>query len=66
MDNLGVFPLGQSGREAKLITHLNRVARLRMGGAIPPLPYVLSCCGALLSTGTLPRNSVYSKVSTRN
>lgn len=42
------------------------MARLRITGAMPPLPYVLSCCGVFLSTGILPANSVYSKVSRRN
>jgi len=34
----GFFPREQSGRGVKLTTHLHQVRRLRMCGAIPPLP----------------------------
>jgi hypothetical protein len=35
---LGVFPRGQSDRGVKLTTHLHLVSRLKMRGAILPLP----------------------------
>jgi hypothetical protein len=34
----GLFPWGLNFRGVKLTTHLNLVPRLRMSGAIPPLP----------------------------
>jgi len=34
----GLFPWGYSVRGVKLTTHLYLVSRLRMNGAIPPLP----------------------------
>jgi hypothetical protein len=39
------FPRKQRGRDVKLTTHLHLVPRLRMRGAIPPLPQHISSRG---------------------
>jgi len=46
-----LFSSGKSGRGVKLTTHIYIQPRLRMRGAIPPLPHTSSWCSALLSTG---------------
>jgi hypothetical protein len=38
----GFFPRGYSGQVVKLTTHFNILPNVRMSGAIPPLPHVLS------------------------
>ena len=38
----GLFPRGYSGQVVKLTTHFNILPNVRMSGAIPPLPHVLS------------------------
>jgi hypothetical protein len=32
------------GRDLKLITHLHPIPKLKMSGAVSPLPYIHSCC----------------------
>ena len=49
----------------KLTTHVHRVSKLRMSGAVPSLSYVLLCCGSLFSTGNLPTSNMYSKVKVK-
>jgi len=39
----GILSRGYSGRGVKLTTHLHLVLRLRMRGAIPPLPHMSQC-----------------------
>jgi hypothetical protein len=46
-----------SGRSVKLTTYLHLVPRLRMRGAILPLPHTSSWIGTYLSTGTTLRFS---------
>jgi hypothetical protein len=43
----GSFPRKSSGRVVKLTTHLHLMPRLRMRGAVPPLPHTSSWRGAL-------------------
>jgi hypothetical protein len=45
----GLFSWRQSGQGMKLTTHLHLVLRLRMLGAIPPLPHMSAWRGAYLS-----------------
>jgi len=42
----------QSGRNVKVTSHLHLVARLRLRGAIPPLPYMPLCLVLKLITDT--------------
>jgi len=60
---------GPASQGVKLTTHLHLVQRLRMRGAVPPLPYKSLWRGAHLSTGTtlslttLRQSSVFWRTS---
>jgi hypothetical protein len=49
---LGLFPWGQNDRDVQLNTHLFLMLRLRIYGAIPPIPYMFPRRGAQSSTET--------------
>jgi hypothetical protein len=48
----GLFSRQKSGRDEKLITHLQLVPRLRIPGAVPPFSHTSSWLGAQLHTQT--------------
>jgi hypothetical protein len=46
MDNWGSSPRDKVARITKLITYLHLVPRIRILGAVPPLPHICSLLGA--------------------
>jgi hypothetical protein len=50
---MGLDVRAYSGRGMKLATHVHLIQRLRMRGAIPPLPYTSSWHCACLSNRTV-------------
>jgi hypothetical protein len=56
-----LLPLGQSGRGVKFTTHLHLVLKLRMRGAIPPLPPKLCCVDRGLAMSRSPIQGVLTK-----